>query len=161
MLASPACAAAITGPCKPPYMCVAGVTVTILDASGKVRGRGQTEANGAAKIKIVEIKGDQSPDASLTLVIDGTSFVAAMDRLLAASPARSGPKSPARKVDISANYIHLTGDDTVPAAQFLSTLPYSRDAALRNPAVRFKSPKGARVDAITISLQPANSTLNE
>lgn len=158
MLASPAAADVITGPCKPPYLCVAGVKVTILDASGRVTGRGQTDANGAAKI--MQIVGNPSPEPTFTLVIDGKSFVAAMDRLVNSSPLKSGPKSPARKVDISAG-LKLTGDDTVPAYQFLSAIPYSRAEALRDPKVRFKTPKRAQVSAITISLEPANSTINE
>lgn len=161
MLTSPAAADVITGPCKPPYLCVASVKVTILDGSGRVAGRGQTDANGAAKIKMLEIKGARSPDTSLTLVIDGKSLVAAMDRLLAASPVRSEPKSPARKVDVSAILISLTGSDTVPAAQFLSAMPYSRATALRDLKVRFQPPKGAGVGAIAISLEPASSTINE
>ena len=131
------------GPCKPLYLC--NVSVAVMGGSGALLGRGVTGETGQARIKIVEIKGDQSPEEAIML--DGAAIKRAADRLRETGKGR--PPGPAGYPITSITISLPANPDANLKAIKLPNAPSDTSATVRIPV---RLPRGTREILVTATI---------
>lgn len=124
-----------TGPCKPPYLC--NVSVSVMSGRGVLLGKGVTGENGQARIKIVEIKGDQSPEEAI--VLDGAAIKREADR--ARKTGKDRPPGPAGYPITSITISLPANPDANLKTLKLPNAPSDTGAAVRIPV---RLPRGTK-----------------
>ncbi len=131
------------GPCKPHYLC--SVSVSVMGGSGALLGRGVTGETGQARIKIVETKGDQSPEEAI--VLDGAAIKRAADRLRETGKDR--PPGPAGYPITSITISLPANPDANLKAIKLPNAPSDTGAAVRIPV---RLPRGTKEILVTATI---------